>query len=119
MIPDDDPLPRPPLTIEYAFLIALIAPLVHLAWEILFELLGVRLPQARVGMAALLTYGGAFALCAARFRQPPARQLGFVRAPATRLARDAVPRAGGRALERARQRAQSAPAAGAAARCGQ
>ncbi len=83
MIPDDDPVPRPPLTIEYAFLIALIAPLVHLAWEILFQLLGVRLPPARAGMAALLTYGGAFALCAARFRQPPARQLGFVRAPVT------------------------------------
>jgi membrane protease YdiL (CAAX protease family) len=83
MIPDDDPLPRPPLTIEYAFLIALIAPLVHLAWEILFEILRVPLGQARVGMAALLTYGGAFALCAVRFRQPPARQLGFVRAPSS------------------------------------
>ena len=83
MIPDDDPLPRPPLTLEYAFLIALIAPLVHLAWEIVFHLLGVQLAPARAGMAALLTYGGGFALCAARFRQPPARQLGFVRPPTT------------------------------------
>ena len=83
MIPDDDPLPRPPLTIEFVFLIALVAPLVHLLWEILFELLRVPLAQSRVGMAALLTYGGAFALCAVRFRQPPARQLGLIPAPAS------------------------------------
>ena len=83
MIPDDDPLPRPPLTIEYVFLVALVAPLVHLLWEILFELLRVPVGNARVGMAALLTYAGAFALCAARFRQPPTRQLGFVRAPSS------------------------------------
>lgn len=81
MIPEHDPAPRPPLTIEYAFLLALVAPLLHLLWGIMFAGIGFKLPEAQDGMAALVTYGGIFALCAARFRQPPARQLGFVAAP--------------------------------------
>ncbi|HTO71776.1 MAG TPA: hypothetical protein VMR31_18085 [Myxococcota bacterium] len=81
MIPDGDSGPRPPLSLELAFLLALVAPLVHLLWMILFLQIGFSLEVSAMGMAALVTYGGLFALCASRFRGPPARQLGFVAAP--------------------------------------
>lgn len=81
MIPDPDGEPRAPLTLEFAFVLALLAPLIHLLWVILLGQIGVRLPFSAIGMAALITYGGLFALCAARFRQPPQRQLALVPAP--------------------------------------
>jgi membrane protease YdiL (CAAX protease family) len=85
MIPDSDSdsEPRPPLTLAFAFVLALLAPLSHVLWLILFEKIGVRLVPSVLGMSALVTYGAMFALCAVRFRQPPARQVGLVSAPAS------------------------------------
>ena len=83
MIPEPDSEPRPPLTLAFVFVLALLAPLSHLLWLILFEKIGVRFVPSILGMSALLTYGAMFALCAARFRQPPARQIGLVSAPAS------------------------------------
>ncbi len=83
MIPDSDSEPRPPLTLAFAFVLALLAPLSHVLWLILFDKIGVRLAPTVLGMSALVTYGAMFALCAARFRQPPARQVGLVSAPAS------------------------------------
>ncbi len=83
MIPDPEAEPRPPLTLEFAFTLALMAPLIHLLWFILFKRIGLQLDWSGVGMAALVAYGSLFALCAARFRQPPARQLGLGPAPAS------------------------------------
>ena len=82
MIPERESGPRPALSLELAFLLALLAPLVHLLWTILFGQIGFQLLISTLGMGALVTYGGMFALCASRFRAPPARQLGFVAAPA-------------------------------------
>ncbi|HXZ84462.1 MAG TPA: CPBP family glutamic-type intramembrane protease [Myxococcota bacterium] len=82
MIPERESGPRPLLSLELAFLLALLAPLVHLLWTILFEQIGFQLVISTVGMGALVTYGGLLALCASRFRAPPARQLAFVAAPA-------------------------------------
>lgn len=81
MIPDEEPAPRPPLTVEYAFLLALVAPMCQFAAALIFELLGFRLRISALGMGTLVTYGGFFALCAVRLRAPPARQLGFVWPP--------------------------------------
>jgi membrane protease YdiL (CAAX protease family) len=81
MIPESDPAPRPALSLELAFVLALLAPLVHLLWTILFTQIGFQLSISAIGMAALVTYGGLFALCASRLRGPPARVLGFVAAP--------------------------------------
>ena len=81
MIPERESGPRPALSLELAFLLALLAPLVHLLWTILFSQIGFQLQVSTLGMGALVTYGGMFALCASRLRGPPARQLGFVAAP--------------------------------------
>jgi membrane protease YdiL (CAAX protease family) len=81
MIPERESGPRPALSLELAFLLALLAPLVHLLWTILFNRIGFQLLISALGMGALVTYGLLVALCAPRFRQPPARQLGFVAAP--------------------------------------
>ena len=81
MIPERESGPRPAVSLELAFLLALLAPLVHLLWTILFGQIGFQLVISSLGMGALVTYGGLFALCASRFRAPPARQLGFVAAP--------------------------------------
>jgi len=80
MIPERESGPRPALSLELAFLLALLAPLVHLLWTILFGRIGFQLTISALGMAALVTYGLLFALAASRIRQPPARQLGFVAA---------------------------------------
>src|SRR5262245_42429307 len=83
MIPDTDSEPRPPLTFEFAVTTALLAPLCHLLWVIVFQRLGTRLGVSAMGMGALVTYGALLALCAVRFRLPPARQLAVVAAPVT------------------------------------
>jgi membrane protease YdiL (CAAX protease family) len=83
MIPEPEAEPRPPLTLEFAFVLALLAPLIHLLWFILLQQIGLRLVVSAIGMGAIIAYGGLFALCAVRFRQPPARQLGLGPAPAS------------------------------------
>lgn len=83
MIPEQEPEPRPPLSLEFVFVLALLAPLSHLLWVILLGQIGLHLIISAIGMGALITYGGLFALCAARFRLPPARQLALLRAPAS------------------------------------
>jgi len=84
MIPEHDPAPRPPLTLEYAFMLALVAPLCQFVATLVFGALGFHLKMSALGMGTLVAYGALFALCAARLRTPPARQLGFVlAAPAT------------------------------------
>jgi CAAX prenyl protease-like protein len=83
MIPEHDPAPRPPLTVEYAFMLALVAPLCQFVATLVFGALGFHLKMSALGMGTLVAYGALFALCAARLRTPPARQLGFVAAPAT------------------------------------
>lgn len=83
MIPEQEPAPRPPLTLEYAFLLALFAPLCQFVATLVFGALGFHLQVSSLGMGTLVAYGALFALCAARMRTPPARQLGFVAAPAT------------------------------------
>jgi len=83
MIPEHDSEPRPPLTLEFVFVLALLAPLSHLLWAILLGQIGMQLLISAVGMAAIVTYGGMFALCAARFRLPPTRQLALGPAPAS------------------------------------
>jgi len=82
MIPEHEPEPRPPLTLEFVFVLALLAPLGHLLWVILLGQIGFKLIISAIGMGAIVTYGGLFALCAARFRVPPSRQLAFGSAPA-------------------------------------
>jgi membrane protease YdiL (CAAX protease family) len=81
MIPEHDAEPSPPITLGFAFTLALLAPLTTLLWAILFVKIGVGLEASATGMAMLVTYGGMFALSAVRFRLPPARQLAFVPAP--------------------------------------
>jgi membrane protease YdiL (CAAX protease family) len=83
MIPEHDSEPRPPLTLEFVFVLALLAPLGQLLWVILLGQIGLKLIISAIGMGALITYGGLFALCAARFRLPPSRQLAFGPAPAS------------------------------------
>jgi membrane protease YdiL (CAAX protease family) len=83
MIPEHEPEPRPPLSLEFVSVLALLAPLIHLLWVILLGRIGLQLVISALGMGALITYGGLFALCAARFRQPPGRQLALGRAPAS------------------------------------
>jgi membrane protease YdiL (CAAX protease family) len=83
MIPDRDAGARPPLTLEFAFVLALLAPLVHMVCVTVLLLIGFRGTLPVVGMAAVLAYGGMFTLCAARFREPPLERLALVRAPAT------------------------------------
>lgn len=81
MIPEHDPAPRPPLTLEFVFLLALVAPLCQFIWMLVFDKLGFHLEPSARGMGTLVTYGAMFALCAARLRVAPARHLGFVAAP--------------------------------------
>jgi membrane protease YdiL (CAAX protease family) len=83
MIPEHDPAPRPPLTLEYAFMLALVAPLCQFVATLVFEALGFHLKISSLGMGTLVAYAALFALCAARLRAPPSRQFGFVAAPAT------------------------------------
>ena len=83
MIPDRDIGERPPLTLELAFVLALLAPLVHVLAVMLLSVIGFRGSVPVVGMGALLAYGGIFTVCALRFRRPPLQQLALVRAPAT------------------------------------
>jgi membrane protease YdiL (CAAX protease family) len=83
MIPEPDSEPSPPLTLEFVCVLALLAPLSHLLWVILLGQIGLKLLPSAIGMGALVTYGGLFALCASRFRLPPARQLALVRPPAS------------------------------------
>jgi hypothetical protein len=83
MIPDRDIGDRPPLTLEFAFVLALLAPLVHVLAMMVLSLVGFRGSVPVVGMGALLAYGGIFTVCALRFRRPPLQQLSLVRAPAT------------------------------------
>lgn len=84
MIPDHDHGlggTRPPLTLEFAFLLALLAPLLHVLCAMLLSLIGFRGTVPIFGMGALLAYAGIFSLCALRFRRPPLQQLALVRAP--------------------------------------
>jgi hypothetical protein len=83
MIPEHEPAPRPPLTVEFAFMLALVAPLCQFVATLVFEAVGFHLKMSALGMGTLVGYGALFALCAARLRTPPSRQLGFVAAPAT------------------------------------
>jgi len=83
MIPDRDVGARPPLTLEFAFVLALLAPLVHVLAVMLLALIGFRGSVPVVGMGAVLAYAGLFTICALRFRQPPLQQLALVRAPAS------------------------------------
>ena len=83
MIPDRDLGERPPLTLEFAFLLALLAPLAHLLAVLVLSLLGFRGSVPVVGMGALLAYAGMFTLCAQRFRRAPLEELALVRAPLT------------------------------------
>jgi hypothetical protein len=83
MIPEQEPPPKPPLTVEYAFLLALVAPLCQFVATLVFGTLGFHLKISALGMGTLVAYGALFALCAARLRGAPARQLGFAAAPAT------------------------------------
>ena len=83
MIPEHEPAPRPPLTVEYAFLLALFAPLCQFVATLVFGTLGFHLQVSALGMGTLVAYGSLFALCATRLRPPPGKALGFVGAPAT------------------------------------
>jgi hypothetical protein len=80
MIPDREPAPPPPLTLELVLLLAVSGPLLHLLWATLFHSLGILLPPSLEGMGALVTYVGFVWLCALRLRAP-ARFMGFVPAP--------------------------------------
>lgn len=82
MIPDRDLGARPPLTLEFAFLLALIAPLAHVICMLVLFQIGFRGQASVAGMGAVLAYSGIFALCAVRFARPPMQQLALVRAPA-------------------------------------
>ncbi len=85
MIPDpggSDSGPRPPLTFELAFILAMLAPLVHMLSVLLLLSVGFRGTLPVVGMGALLAYTGIIALCAARFQRPPLEELALVRPPA-------------------------------------
>lgn len=82
MIPDRDLGARPPLTLEFAFLLALIAPLAHALCILVLVQIGFRGPTSVIGMGALLAYSGLFALCAVRFARPPMQQLSLVKPPA-------------------------------------
>ncbi len=81
MIPDHEVRERPPLTLEFAFMLALLAPLIHVFCAMLLSLIGFRGSIPVVGMGAVLAYAGIFALCALRFRRAPSQQLALVRAP--------------------------------------
>ena len=83
MIPDRDAGARPPLTLEFAFVLALLAPLVHVLAVMVLSLIGFRGAVPVVGMGALLAYAGIFTLCALRFRRAPLVELALVRAPAS------------------------------------
>lgn len=82
MIPDRDAGTRPPLTLEFVFVLALLAPLIHTLCVVVLSLIGFRGSIPVVGMGAVLAYAGIFTLCALRFREPPLQQLALVRAPA-------------------------------------
>ena len=83
MIPDRDAGARPPLTLEFAFVLALLAPLVHGLCVLFLSAIGFRGAVPVVGMGAVLAYGGIFTLCALRFRRAPLEELALVRAPAS------------------------------------
>jgi membrane protease YdiL (CAAX protease family) len=82
MIPDRDLGARPPLTLEFAFLLALLAPLAHGLCMLVLLQIGFRGLMSVAGMGAVLAYSGLFTLCALRFQRPPMLQLALVRAPA-------------------------------------
>jgi membrane protease YdiL (CAAX protease family) len=82
MIPDRDLGARPPLTLEFAFVLALVAPLAHGLCMLVLLQIGFRGLMSVAGMGAVLAYSGIFALCAVRFQRPPMQQLALVRAPA-------------------------------------
>ncbi len=83
MTPDRDAGARPPLTLEFAFVLALLAPLAHLLCAGVISLIGFRGAVPVVGMGAVLAYAGIFTLCALRFRRAPLEELALVRAPAS------------------------------------
>jgi hypothetical protein len=83
MIPDREREAPPPLTLEFAILMGLLAPIAHVACALLLSLIGFRGSLPVIGMAAVLAYAGIFTLCALRFRRPPLEQLALVRAPAS------------------------------------
>jgi membrane protease YdiL (CAAX protease family) len=83
MIPDREGEARPPLTLEFAFVLALLAPLAHMVCVLLLSLIGFRGAVPVIGMGAVLAYAGIFTLCAVRFRRPPLEELALVRAPAS------------------------------------
>jgi membrane protease YdiL (CAAX protease family) len=82
MIPDRDIGARPPLKLEFAFVLALLAPLIHVFAAMLLALIGFRGSVPVVGMGAVLAYTGIISVCALRFQRPPSQQLALVRAPA-------------------------------------
>ena len=83
MIPDRSAGARPPLSLEFAFVLALLAPLVHVLAAMLLSLIGFRGSVPVIGMGAVLAYAGIFTLCALRFRRAPLVELALVRAPAS------------------------------------
>ncbi len=87
MIPrHEDPEERLPFTAGFAILLALGAAYLQFVFfiaPVVFEWSGpasLRSP-ARLGIAAILAYGGAFALATRRIHDSPAAALGFVAAP--------------------------------------
>ena len=87
MIPShEDPEERLPFTASFAILLALGAAYLQFAFfiaPVVFEWAApaaLRSP-ARLGIAAILAYGGAFALATRRIHDSPAAALGFVTAP--------------------------------------
>lgn len=82
MIPDPDVHARPPLSLEFVFVLGLLAPLLHSLAVMVLWLVGFRGVVPVVGMGAVLAYGAIFALCATRFTRPPAQQLAVVTPPA-------------------------------------
>jgi membrane protease YdiL (CAAX protease family) len=83
MIPDREGEAPPPLTLEFAFMLAMIAPLAHMVCVLLLSLIGFRGAVPVIGMGAVLAYAGIFTLCALRFKRPPLEELSLVRAPAS------------------------------------
>jgi hypothetical protein len=80
MIPERESGPPAPLTLEFVFVLAMCAPLLHLLWVVVFDKLGFHLAASAIGMAGLVTYVGFVWLCSLRMRAP-LRLMGFVPAP--------------------------------------
>lgn len=87
MIPErEDPEEQLPFTAGFAVLLALGAAYLQFAFFIAPVVFGWSSPgslrsPARLGIAAILAYGGAFALATRRIHSAPAAALGFVPAP--------------------------------------